>query len=110
MNTRQWPVALALLAIAVLGSYLLYTEQLVREFRLESEVHNRMYAIVQQGLLSTEPGAELEALTDLQTELRQLGVPIVAVNAEGAPYAVANLPFQADLSDPAGLSISAPRP
>ena len=59
MNTRQWPVALALLAIAVLGSYLLYTEQLVREFRIESEVHKRMYAIVQQGLLSTEPRAEL---------------------------------------------------
>lgn len=101
MNTRQWPVALALLAIAVLGSYLLYTEQLVREFRMESEVHNRMYAIVQQGLISAEPGAELEALTDLQSELRQLGVPMVAVNAEGVPYAVANLPFDADLSEPA---------
>ncbi|HSH45444.1 MAG TPA: hypothetical protein VK966_06295 [Longimicrobiales bacterium] len=54
MKTRQWPVALALLAIAVLGSYLLYTEQLVREFRTESEVHKRMYALVQRGLLSTE--------------------------------------------------------
>ena len=98
MNTRQWPVALALLAIAVLGSYLLYTEQLVREFRIESESHKRMYALVQQGLLSTEPGAELEALTDLQAELTQLGVPMVAVNTEGEPYAVANLPFPTDLS------------
>lgn len=101
MNTRHWPVVLALLAIAVLGSYLLYTEQLVREFRIESEVHKRMYAIVQQGLLSTEPGAELEALTDLQAELMKLGVPMVAVNTEGEPYAVANLPFEANLSDPA---------
>lgn len=101
MNTRQWPVALALLAIAVLGSYLLYTEQLVREFRIESQVHKRMYAIVQQGLLSMEPGAELEALTDLQAELMQLGVPMVAINADGVPYARANLPFEADLSDPA---------
>ena len=98
MNTRQWPVALALLAIAVLGSYLLYTEQLVREFRIESEVHKRMYALVQQGLLSTEPGAELQALTDLQQELTQLDVPMVAVNTEGEPYAVANLPFEADLT------------
>ncbi|NIP83956.1 MAG: hypothetical protein GWM90_33895, partial [Gemmatimonadetes bacterium] len=49
MSARQWPVALALLAIAVLGSYLLYTEQLVREFRTEAEVHKRMYALVQQG-------------------------------------------------------------
>ncbi len=97
MNARHWPVGLALLAIAVLGSYLLYTEQLVRAFRTEAEVHRRMYALVQRGLLSTDPGAELQALTDLQAELTRLGVPMVAVNAEGVPYAVANLPFDADL-------------
>jgi signal transduction histidine kinase len=101
MNARYWPVGLALLAIAILGSYLLYTEQLVRAFRTEAEVHRRMYALVQRGLLSTEPGAELQALTDLQMELTRLGVPMVAVNAHGLPYATANLPFEADLSDPA---------
>jgi signal transduction histidine kinase len=100
MNARYWPVGLALLAIAILGSYLLYTEQLVRAFRTESEVHKRMYALVQRGLLSTEPGAELQALTDLQAELMQLGVPMVAINAEGVPHATANLPFEADLADP----------
>lgn len=101
MSARQWPVALALLAIAVLGSYLLYTEQLVREFRTEAEVHKRMYAIVQRGLLSSEPGGELQALTDLQAELTQVGAPMVALNAEGIPYAAANLPFDADVGDPA---------
>jgi signal transduction histidine kinase len=98
MNARFWPVGLALMAIAVLGSYLLYTEQLVRAFRTESEVHKRMYALVQRGLLSTEAGAELQALTDLQAELTRLGVPMVAVNAAGVPYATANLPFEADLT------------
>jgi signal transduction histidine kinase len=102
MSARQWPVAVALLAIAVLGSYLLYTEQLVREFRSEAEVHKRMYALVQQGLLSSEPDAGLQALVDLQAELTELGVPIVALNAEGVPAAVANLPFQADLTTAAG--------
>lgn len=97
MNARYWPVGMALLAIAILGSYILYTEQLVRAFRTESEVHQRMYALVQRGLLSTEPGAELQALTDLQAELTRLGVPMVVVNAEGVPYATANLPFEADL-------------
>jgi signal transduction histidine kinase len=100
MNNRHWPVGLALLAIAVLGSYLLYTEQLVREFRTEAEVHRRMYALVQRGLLSTDPGAELQALADLQVELTRLGVPMVAINAAGEPHAVANLPFSADLTDP----------
>lgn len=101
MSARHWPVGLALLAIAVLGSYLLYTEQLVRAFRTEAEVHRRMYALVQRGLLSTEPGAELQALSDLQVELTRLGVPMVAVNAGGEPYATANLPFDADLAVPA---------
>ncbi len=104
MSARQWPVALALLAIAVLGSYLLYTEQLVREFRTEAEVHQRMYALVQQGLLSTEPDAQLQALADLQGELTRLGVPIVALNTEGVPYAVANLPFDVDLADSTDLA------
>ena len=99
MSARHWPVALALLAIAILGSYLLYTEQLVREFRTEAETHKRMYALVQKGLLSTEPGGELQALIDLQYELTQLGVPLVALNADGVPYAAANLPFEADLVD-----------
>ena len=101
MTARQWPVGLALLAIAVLGSYLLYTEQLVREFREEAEVQRRMYALVQEGLLSADPGAELQALTDLQSELTQLGAPIVAVNSEGVPNAVANLPFDVNLANAA---------
>jgi signal transduction histidine kinase len=100
MSSRHWPVALALVAIAILASYLLYTEQLVRAFRSDAEVHRRMYALVQRGLLSTEPGAELQALTDLQAELTRLGVPMVAVSPDGEPYAVANLPFEADLTDP----------
>jgi signal transduction histidine kinase len=100
MNARHWPVGLALLAIAVLGSYLLYTEQLVRAFRTEAEVHRSMYSLVQRGLLSTDPGAELQALTELQAELTRLGVPMVAVNADGVPYAAVNLPFEADLGDP----------
>lgn len=99
MSTRHWPVALALLAIAVLGSYLLYTEQLVREFRTQAEVHSRMYSLVQEGLLSADPGAQLNALLDLQGEFRQLGVPIVVLNDEGIPTAAANLPFQADVAD-----------
>ncbi|NIP83957.1 MAG: hypothetical protein GWM90_33900, partial [Gemmatimonadetes bacterium] len=49
----------------------------------------------------TAPGAELRALTDLQSELTQVGAPMVALNAEGVPYAVANLPFEADPTDPA---------
>ncbi len=100
MNARHWPVILALLAIVILGSYLLYTEQLVREFRADAAVQQRMYALVQEGLLSTDSDAELQALIDLQHTVTGLGIPMVALNPDGVPHAAANLPFEADLVNP----------
>ncbi|MBI4408612.1 MAG: HAMP domain-containing histidine kinase [Gemmatimonadetes bacterium] len=97
MSRRHWPAALALLSSLILGSYLLYTERLMREIRAEAAQHMRMYAQVQRGLLSLDPGAELRSLLSLQQSLAELGVPIVAVTAEGEPYAAVNLPFRADL-------------
>lgn len=97
---RHWPAALAFLAIPVLGSYLLYTEHLVREIRAEAEIHTEMYAIIQRGLLSLAPQAELNALVELQTMVAELGVPIVVVNAEGELLAWSNLPFPVDPEDP----------
>jgi two-component system, sporulation sensor kinase D len=102
LNRRSWPAALALLAVVTFGSYLVYTEALVREIRAEAALHTRMYALVQQGLLSIEPGAELKSLMALQRRLTELGVPIVVVDARGELYAAENLPFEVDLSDPGG--------
>ncbi|HEX6940175.1 MAG TPA: HAMP domain-containing sensor histidine kinase [Longimicrobiales bacterium] len=98
MDRRPWPAALALLSLSFVGSFLLYTELMVREVRAEAAVHSRMYAIVQRGLLSLEPGAELKALASLQTTLTELGVPVVVRGADGEVQAVANLPFEADLT------------
>lgn len=98
MDRHSWPAALALISLVILGTFLIYTERIVREVRTKSEIHSRMYALVQQGLLSMEPGADLQALIALQATLTELGVPVVAVNAQGEPYAVANLPFEVDLS------------
>lgn len=102
MNTRHWPMILVMLAIAILGTYLVYTERLVREVRAEAATHQRMYATVQRGLLSP-PGTneELIALTELQQMLQELGVPVVVVDPGGRPSAVQNLPFEADVRDPA---------
>lgn len=101
VDRRPWPVALALLSLFFVGSFLLYTELLVREVHAEAEAHSRMYAIVQRGLISLEPGAELKALAQLQTSLTTLGIPIVVRGADGQPQWVANLPFEADLTDAA---------
>ncbi len=102
MTWRHWPAVLTLLAILVFGSYLLYTERLVREIRAESQIQTQMYGLVQQGLLSLDDDAELKALMRLQTEFTALRVPIVAVNVRGDPYAAVNLPFAADMHTAAG--------
>lgn len=97
-DPRPWPAALALISLLFIGSFLFYTERIVREVRAEAAVHSRMYALVQQGLLSLEPGADLVALVQIQAALTDLGVPVVVINAEGEPYAVENLPFEVDLA------------
>ncbi|HEY8470932.1 MAG TPA: HAMP domain-containing sensor histidine kinase [Longimicrobiales bacterium] len=102
MSRRYWPRLLAIASLAILGSYLLYTEHLVREIRAEAQVHTRMYALVQRGLLSLEEDGPLAALAGLQGAVQELGVPIVVLDAQGRPSAVANLPFSADLNTAEG--------
>lgn len=102
MRRRYWPVALALLSILVFGSYLVYTDHLVRRIRQEALIHTQMYAAVQRGLFSTEEDAALNALFGLQASLKKLGVPIVVFDPNGRPYAAENLPFAPSFSTDTG--------
>jgi signal transduction histidine kinase len=104
MNRRIWPAALALLALLVLGSYLVYTQYLVNEIKAQSRISSRIFTVVQQGALSNSPDAPLAALLDVQTLLDSLDVPMVYVNAAGEPAAWASLPFAADRSTPEGMA------
>ena len=101
MKRRLWPLLLAALSLAILGSYLVYTEYLVREMRSEAAVHTRMYALVQRGLLAADVDVQTGALADLQREITHMGVPIVVLDADGQPAAIENLPFDADLTNDA---------
>jgi signal transduction histidine kinase len=103
MARRFWPAALAGLSILILGTYLLYTQHLVRQIRGEAAIHAQIYSIVQQGMLRLgDEGAASLALLDLQEQLSSLNVPIVAFDAGGEPYAAARLPFEEDLSSEEG--------
>jgi signal transduction histidine kinase len=93
MRRRYWPIALALFSILVFGSYLLYTDHLVRRIRQEALIHTQMYADVQRGLFSIEEDAGMSALVDLQTSLNKLGVPIIVLDPTGKPTAALNVPF-----------------
>ena len=99
MTRRYWPAALALLSILVFGSYLAYTNHLVNQIRAESQIHSEMYASVQRGIISLEEDGALSALLELQQSLKRLGVPMVAVDPTGRPYAAVNLDFEPDFND-----------
>lgn len=98
-DTRTLPAVLAVLFVALLAWYMVYTGQIVRFQQAVTETFTRIYGEVQKGLTSPEDGAALAALTSLQAELVQLGVPFVVTSEPGRIYSThANLPF--DVADP----------
>lgn len=98
-DTRTLPAALAILFVALLAWYMVYTGQILRSQQAVAETFTRIYGEVQTGLASPEPGAALAALTSLQAELVQLGVPFVVTSEPGRIYNThANLPF--DVTEP----------
>jgi signal transduction histidine kinase len=102
MTRRFWPAALTAVSIVVLGSYLVYTQYIVRQIEREAAVHKQIIALVQQGMLQIGlEGAAETTLMDLQQQLQGLNVPIVFFNAAGEPQSANNLPFP---HDPATLS------
>jgi signal transduction histidine kinase len=101
VKARLWSVGLALLFGVVLVWYLYYTHQLVSAVNANAVAVSRMYARVAQGLNSPEE-SELIVLLDLIQEIKQLGMPMVVINAAGEPTAAENLPFASDLRDPEG--------
>ena len=97
--SRTLPAALAVLFVALLVWYMVYTGQIVRSQQSVTETFTRIYGEVQSGLTGPEDGAALAALTSLQAELVQLGVPFVVTSEPGRIYSThANLPF--DVGDP----------
>ncbi|HET7274788.1 MAG TPA: ATP-binding protein [Longimicrobiaceae bacterium] len=100
MQRRYWPTALGLLAAAVLGWYLLYTELLVREMRSDAVVQSRIYVQILQGLNDRQEGAAELTLLNLSEEIQRLGVPIVVADPDGIPAYTSNLPFEVDPNSP----------
>lgn len=100
MPRRYWPTALALLAALVLGWYLLYSQLLMREMQRDALVHYQIYSRIFRALADPTEGAANEALLELSEDIQTLDFPIIITDPDGIPAHVANLPFQADPSDP----------
>ncbi|HUF49443.1 MAG TPA: ATP-binding protein [Longimicrobiales bacterium] len=103
MTRRLWPAVLAALSIVILGSYLVYTEYLVRQIRDDAAIYRRIAATIQAGLLGLdEIGTAENTLFEVQSQLLDsLVMPIVMFNQAGAVTVAGNLPFDADLADTA---------
>jgi signal transduction histidine kinase len=104
MNRRSWPAVLAVISLLVLGSYLVYTQYLVREIRREAAIHSQVYSIVQRALAGDIAGGPLQALHEMQSQLDRLQVPIIVFDAAGEPAYANNLPFDYDMGTEEGVA------
>ena len=83
-----------LLLAILLASYVVYTQRVVRELRLEALRSSQMYARVFRAQSDTSEAAGTQVLLDLSKSIVAQGVPIIVTNAAGRPTANANLPAE----------------
>ena len=102
MTPRRWSLAVAALFVALLAWYVLYTRQIVRALRADSENFTRVYAEVVEGLTDPSEGSSTFALIQLQRLIIEAGVPFILTGPGDAILGVENLPFDADLGTPDG--------
>ncbi len=93
-------VGVAVAVSVLLGSFVLYTQRVVRELRVEAERTSQMYARVFYGLNDLRDETGIVALSDLATMIREAGVPLVITDTAGTPTAMANIGADLRLDDP----------
>jgi hypothetical protein len=91
MRNRYWPTAFVILAMFVLGWYLLYTELLMREMRRDALVHSSMTFQILRGLSDPREESANQTLLSLVEQVHHLGIPIVVADPEGEPAWVSKL-------------------
>lgn len=103
MRRRLFTLIGVLLFASVLISFFIYTRQMEAELRSNAAAFGTIYARVIQGAAAGgqwEPDAELEVLSTIES----LQVAVVLADTLNVPTFTANLPFEADLSDPSDVA------
>jgi signal transduction histidine kinase len=93
MRRGRPEVLVATLITLLLGSYVWYTRGVVATLRADAKRSSEMYARVFHAFGDTTAGAQDQALLDLTQSIKDQGVPLILINAEGTPGGHANLPF-----------------
>jgi len=92
----KWPVALATLFVLLIGWGLVYTQNIFNRVQANSELMSRIYTEVQEGLMSSNPNRETQALLELQRIVTESGVPLVVMGPGDTVHSHVNLPFEVD--------------
>ena len=98
----KWPLAFATLFVALLGWYVVYTQEIVEAFRAYDDTLGEIYAEVQEGLTAQGEARSENALYNLQGIIVESGVPMILSGPGDTVLYVTNLPFDADLDTPEG--------
>jgi len=98
----KWPVALATLFLMLLGWWVLYTREIVERVEENAALLSRIFAEVQEGLLTQSQTRETQALLNLQTMVVETGVPLVVMGPADTVMLHANLPFEVDQDSESG--------
>jgi signal transduction histidine kinase len=85
-------VALVLVAVLV-GIALAASLIVARQFRSQAQTASQIYAITFAGLGDPDPASATDALVELGSRVRALGIPTVVTDTAGRVLASANLPF-----------------
>ena len=102
MRRRNWPIALAILFVAQLVWYLVYTQKVVQALTANAEGLSQVYAYVQEGMADSIPPSADEILFELQGILLESEVPMILSGPRDTILGARNLPFEADLTVPEG--------
>ncbi len=98
---RRFAPGIAVVLVALLaGLSAGATVIVMRHFTTEAVTMSRLYAEVYEGLTDEEPTAATTSLLALGVQVRQLGMPLVLTDPSGRVIEAANLPFEAELTDP----------
>jgi signal transduction histidine kinase len=81
-----------ILLAGLLSSYVVYTQQVVRDLKREAMRSSQTAARVFRAQADTSENSANQALFDLSTSIRNNGIPLIVTDRTGRPSAHANLP------------------
>jgi signal transduction histidine kinase len=84
-------LTVGLLFALLLTSYIVFTQQVVRDLKGEGKRTSEMYARVFRAQIDTTESASTQALFDLSRSIREEGVPLVVTDRAGVPTSSANI-------------------